>query len=278
MNIENLNRKFLSPDEDGGGYGYAEETVSVSPFSFGLNAGVTYLKKFEWINNAGKDGAEMEALDVVFNINGKDKNYRVFPVKKAYGKNNVEVTDPNAPEFKDAVKNTNARISHILKALLPEDFVKTSLGRPFKGFKDYCQHCMTILPKDFAERKLDIFMQFQWQISTGQNRTFLDIPTKMNQGKWLCAAVEPVGGDWKEVRKESPDDKDQAALTYVDGAGNIHPFVKTGWFVNSNYAKLQRDESDTSGSGTASDADHNAGTGNEGGNTEQGAAPAGTAW
>jgi hypothetical protein len=221
------------------GYGYASDEVKVSPFNFGGNFGKTFLTKFEWIANGGKDGAEQEALDVVFNINGTDKSYRMFPITKVFGKNNEEITDPNSQEFQDAIVDFNARITHILHAFLDSETIKAGFARPINSFKDFCQVAMSLLPKDFKERPLDIFLQFQWQLRGEQEKTYLEIPTKMKYGKWLCAA-QP--GEFKAVKADKPSDDNRKALYYVNAEGVEHPFVKNGWFMNSNFANQLRAE------------------------------------
>src|SRR5688500_17577353 len=88
-----------------GMYGYEDDTVKVSNLHFGGNFGKTFLTKFEHTFKGGKDGADQEALDITFNINGTDKSYRMFPITKAFDAQNNEVTDPNHDAFKEAVKN-----------------------------------------------------------------------------------------------------------------------------------------------------------------------------
>jgi len=219
-------------------YGYASDEVSVSPFNFGLNAGVTTLEKFEWIPNGGKDGAEQEALEVIFKINGTDKSYRRFPVTQGFDGNGQAVTDPNSSAFKDAVMTFNSVVTHILHCFV--DIEKIKAMRPVSSFKEFCQVAASLLPKDFNTIKLDIFMQYQWTIRAGQNRTYLEIPQSMKSGKWLCIAVPPVGGEWKEVKRDNPSDNDQKALTYVDNAGNLHPFTRYGRYMKSNSANQQK--------------------------------------
>jgi hypothetical protein len=226
-----------------GGYGYADDNVKQNPFVFGLNAGVTNLIKFEWIPNGGKDGAEQEALDIVFKINGVEKSYRMFPVVKAFGKNNEEITDPNAPEFKDALTDFNARVTHILHAFLDSDSIKAGFARPISSFKDFCQIAMSMLPKNYKEVTLDIFLQYEWQLRPEQEKTYLTIPNKMKYGRWLAPA-QP--GTWTEKRVENPADSVLKALWYENEKGDIHPFVKNGWFMNSNFATQQKTGSSSS--------------------------------
>lgn len=235
------NKRYLSPDAEEGSYGYGEDEVKVSPFNFGGNFGVTFLTKFEWINNGGKDGAEQEALDIVFEINKVAKNYRMFPVSKVYDKGGQEITDTASKEYIDAKKEAqsdfNARVTHILHGLLDHDTVKASLSRPFKNFKEYAQFCQGMVHgvKDFQLKPLDIFLQYQWQPSEGQNRTFLEIPRKMKYGAWLKPA-QP--GTWKEMRAENITDSTRKALWYINEANPVeeHPFFKNGWFVLSAFS------------------------------------------
>lgn len=252
--------------EEGSGYGYGEDVdAKVSPFNFGLNAGTCFLKKFEWIANGGKDGAEQEALEIIFEINGTERSYRQFPVTQAFGKNQEVITDPNAKEFKEAVSEFNARITHILHAFVPDEVLRQALAKRISSFKDYCTIVRSLLPKNTPEIALDIFMQYQWSLKGEQNITYLDIPSKRKHGAFLVKAVAPVGGTWKEVRVENAADNLQDALTYVDGAGNVHPFKRTGWFMNSNFAIQQKTGSSDNGGGyspanTEAGAAMNAGT------------------
>ena len=229
-------------------YGFASDEVSAIPFNFGLNAGVTTLEKFEWIHNGGKDGAEQEALEIVFKINGTDKSYRKFPVTQGFDKNNQPVTDPNSTEFREAVQTFNSVITHILHCFVNSEVLKAAFNRPIPDFKSFCEIAASVLPKDFKTIKLDIFMQYQWSIRAGQNRTFLEIPNSMKNGKWLCPAQIPQAGangpaEWKEVKKDIVGlaDNDANALYYMDGAGNRHPFSRYGRYMKGNLANQQKD-------------------------------------
>ena len=221
------------------GYGYSTDEVKMASFNFGRNAGVTTLKKFDWIHNGGKDGAEAEALEIIFTINGTDKSYRKFPVTQGFGKNGEVITDPNSTEFKEAVTTLNSVITHILHCFVSDEVLRKAFSVPIRSFKEFCTIAASLIPKNAHELKLDIFMQYQWQIRAGQNRTYLEIPQSMKNGKWLCPAVTPVG-EWKEVRKKDPSDNDQKALIYVDDANNIHPFTRYGRYVNGNLANQQK--------------------------------------
>lgn len=225
-------------------YGYENDEVRQSVSSFGLNPGAAKMVKFEWINNAGKDGAEMEALDIQFALTGGDRptSFRLFPVTKAFGKDNVEITDPKAPEFQKALKDFNAIVTHILHAFVSIETIKEAFATPIAGFKDFCKIAMSILPKDYDQEKLDIFFQWQWQIKGENDKTYLELPKKMSYGRWICKAVEPVGGVWKTFKHSAPEASTPVALKYEDEAGNVHPFIRNGWFMLSNFATQQKAE------------------------------------
>lgn len=229
-------------------YGYASDDVKLNPFNFGLNQDVRLIK-FEWIPNGGKDGAEQEALDIVFKINDVEKSYRMFPVTQAFGENNEKVTDPNSKEMKDAFADSNARVVHILHCFRDIDSIKAAFSKRIDSFKDYCIIAMSGLPKDYSTKPLDIFLQWGYNLGD-KEKTYLEIPSKMKYGKWLCEAKPGV---WSEHRVESPADSVREALYYTNEKGEKHLFVKNGWFMNSNFAKQQRSAgSEETGGGSAS--------------------------
>src|SRR5690606_31964636 len=120
-----------------------------------------------------------------------------------------------------------------------DEVLRKAFGVPIRSFKEFCTIAASVLPKNFNEIRLDIFMQYQWQIRPGQNRTYLEIPQSMKNGKWLCTTM-PDAGEWKEVRKKDPSDNDQKALIYTDEVGNIHPFTRYGRYVNGALANQQK--------------------------------------
>jgi len=222
-------------------YGYQDDNVQ-SSLNFGLTAKQTFLKKMGWISNGGKDGADQEALDIVFEIDGSEKSNRKFPVTRAYHDGN-EVTDPTHPAMINAVKELSSILVHIVGCFVTKDQIKAALSTPIASFKDYCNVLTGLLPENYDKIPLDIFMQWEWKIRGENDKTWLIFPKNMKQGRWLCPTA-PVTGVWVEKRMESPEDKQKNALHYVDSenAENIHPFVRSGWFVNSTFSTQQRDD------------------------------------
>lgn len=243
------------------GYGgYVDDSASTgSGLQFGGNFGKTFLKKFAYTNQGGKGGTQADALDIVFEIAGTEKGYRLFPVTKVFGKNNSgELTDKNSKEYKEARAAAQAelkqKVIHILKAFISEDDIKTAVSRPFSGFPEYAQVVSALLPRDFDKKPLDIFLQYQYNI-TGDNKvTFLEIPRKLNQGAFLVAAVAPQGV-WKKTIDA------EGGLSYVDEAGNIHPFTRSAWFMQQPYANQKKDDSQAGSGGNTSQPIGTQGTG-----------------
>lgn len=219
-------------------YGYTDDNQEIAPgLQFGLNAGCAYLTKFEFNPNGGKDGAAQECLDIVFTVNGKEISYRKFPVIKAFDTDGNEITDTKHPKMVEAIRDFNSIITHILHAFVDKEVIKNAMSVPIKSFKQFCDIAKSILPKGFETQKNDIFAQWQWQITGDNEKTYLRLPQNMKQGKWLCKAVEPVG-QWNEVITKNR----LKTLTYVDDNGNVHPFTRSQWFMESNFAKQQVDE------------------------------------
>ena len=225
-----------------GGYGFEDDEnaggMSSGSIRFGLNQGTLTLTKFEWIPNGGKDGAEQEALDIEFSVEGREKpiRYRKFPVVKAYDKKNgnAETTDPNNPAFKEAQAELSQVIVHILGCFVDKEAIRASFtSSPIKDFKDLCKRAESLLPVDFSNRPLDAFFQYQWQINGENDKTYLELPKNMKQGKFLVPGTDNT---WKEVRNNK-------ILKYVDVADEkiVHPFQRGEWFLQSNFATQQKE-------------------------------------
>ncbi len=281
-----------APAQTGGAYSYTDDEDAMTSsggggLTFGLMAGVAFMTKFEFIKNGGKDGAEGEAIDIIFNVNGVDKSYRRFPVTKAYipaTDGGGETTDVNHPAMQEEFKNFNAIMTHILGVFVDKEHIKIAFGVPITSFEQYANIARSLLPANFAEIPLDIFAHYQWSIKGEATKTYLQLPTKMKYGRWLQKAQVPVG-TWHEVKKDSPVDGDANALTYVDDAGNIHNFKRNGWFMNSKYATQQVE--DLGGTINSNPNMHQTGGAYQAPNAQgqplppvgpEGAAPAGGGW
>ncbi len=241
-----------------GSYGFEDDTVKQSTYHFGGNFGQTFMTKFEFTDKGGKkdettgEPTAGEALDIIFNINGTDRSYRMFPVTKAFDKDNNEITDPTAEEFKLAQKEFNQINVQIMKCFVDENDIRAALAVKIDSFKQYCGILMGLLPKDYAKKPLDIFMQWQWAIRGEAKGTYLEIPKKVKYGKFICAAVKPTSGNWYE-------NKTTKELSYIDATeqqikdnpslittGTKHPYFSRGeWYMESNFATQQKENGAT---------------------------------
>jgi hypothetical protein len=220
------------------GYGYADDSATASNLTFGGNFGNTFLTKFEYTLNGGKGGGAMEAVDIEFTIGGTPKSYRRFPITSAKDystKPATDITDPRHPKFIEEQKALSAVITQILKCFRTEADITAGFARPIANFREFIEITRSMLPPNFFEVKLDIFLQWQSKISNENDRTYLEIPQKINQGKFVVASVPPQGGEWIE-------DRTATHLRYKDAAGNAHPFERGKWWMESSGCATQQTE------------------------------------
>ena len=226
-----------------GGYGFEEHVAVESSFVFGLNAGNVRLTKFNHTMTGGKDGADLEALDILFTVDGKERGYRRFPISRAYAKddagNQVEITDPAHPNFIQAQKDLSAVLVHIVGCFATKEEIKTALTRQITSFKQYCEILASLLPQGFEQVALDGFGQWQWNIGGEAKVTYLEFPKNMKHGRWLGAAIAPKD-KWEKQQKTNASTS-EIALRYVDADGNKHPFARNGWYMESNFATQQKE-------------------------------------
>jgi hypothetical protein len=226
-----------------GGYGYSEHVAKDSAFVFGLNAGNVRLTKFEHTANGGKDGAAMEALDIMFTIDGAERGYRKFPISRAYGKdatgNQIEITDAAHPAFIAEQQQLSSVLVHIVGCFVEKADIQAALNRQIGSFKQFAEILASLLPAGFADVALDGWGQYQWQINGENKVTFLEFPKNMKHGRWIQASVTPKDKWEKQQRPNAADN--EVALRYVDADGVVHPFSRNGWYMASNFAKQQKE-------------------------------------
>jgi len=233
------------------GYGYSEHVAKESSFVFGLNAGNVRLTKFEHTMNGGKEGAEMEAMDIMFTIDGVERGYRRFPISRAYTtdtatKQQVEVTDPTHPAIAAEKQLLSQVLTHIVGCFVEKADIQTALNaNTIQSFKHFCTILKMLLPADFATKPLDGFGVWQWQIGGEAKNTYLEFPKNMKHGRWLQASIVPVGKWEKQLNPAAS--LSEVALRYVDADGNKHPFTRNGWFMTSNFAIQQKEAASQGG-------------------------------
>lgn len=215
---------------------------------FGLNTGAK-LVKFEFNPNGGKDGAAANCVDIEVNLGDKRFLQRNYEITKVYSKKGGELTDTSSDEYinayKEAVKHLKGLFTHYLRIFFTEEEIKAAMSKAtIKSNVDYFKFVADAI-KIGIERKgpeVDVFLQYQWNIGSGQDRTFLELPKNLKDGSFICKPI-PVTGKWNEV-------KDKDGLKYVDDAGNEHRFKRDVNYLSSNKANVQT--SGTSDMGAAS--------------------------
>ena len=231
---ENTTGYGVVNDEDssfagnGGNYGH-----------FGLNQNC-FFTEFCYNPNAGSNGAAGEAIDFTIKVGEKEYRRRIFDVVGAlYGANNtlVQPTESGYKELADkAKKQLSAVIVHALKSLgITQEVINSKFTTPVANFQDWATRLMSLVPSNLTSIPIDIFLHYQWKISEGQNKTYLEIPKNLKDGKFLCPAIKAV---FKEVR-------DNQGLYYIDENNQNHLFERSASFLTSPKAVRQVVEMET---------------------------------
>ena len=208
---------------------------------FGLNIGA-FVTKFEYNPNGGKDGAEADCIDFTVKIEEKEYRSRFFPITKVFKKGGGEITDTNSKEYKEQqakdIKMFNATISDIVTCFITDAELREALSAPIQNFKDFAtivERLVKTTP-NWDKKPVDVFLQYQWKPQRENTRTFLELPKPKNiiHGTFI---VSSKGQGYVS-------DGSDSHLKYVN-EGDIHPFKRTTWFVNSPFANVTIVEDDS---------------------------------
>lgn len=218
------------------GFGYVDDTddslKTKSGGQFGLNQGL--LTKFEYNPNAGADGAAANAIDITVMVEEREFRLRIYETTRVFDKDNNEIQDVNSPEYAAAYnadwKQKNAVIVHILKAFRTEEEIKQAFSVAIPDFKTFATIAQSLMPDNFQTKPIDVFLEYQWNISDGQDKTYLQLPKNMKGGYFF---VPSLPGQWKEVIQED------GSLVYKNEAGAEHPFHRDKNFMEGNKANQQ---------------------------------------
>lgn len=229
----------LKPKEGGG-----------SNLKFGLNQNARLIK-FEYNPKASSDGSPTNAIDVNIKVGESTVMARFFEITKVYNKDlNKAVEDDGSQAWADAFNEEmiqlNATITHIVKATgVTQDQINKALAKEV-GFVDYAKIMASLANVNAGD--LDVCLQYQWNIPTGKDRTYLELPKNMKGGYFLVPHQEPKGEwveqtEWDEtVNVEGTETNiTKKGLRYVDSEDdkNIHPFIRNENFMDSNKAVQQ---------------------------------------
>lgn len=225
------------------GFGFVDDTDeslrTKSGGKFGLNQGA-FLTKFELNENAGKDQSKGDALDITVQVGDKKFMNRIYPTTRVFDNDGNEIEDKTSDEYKKKYNEDwtqkNAVIVHILKCFRTEDEIRKAFAANPSTFAEFINICAALLPDNFSSQPLDVFLEYQWQIASGQDRTFLQLPKNMKGGYFLVKEHKPEG-KWEEIREDG--------LRYVDDKnGAEHPFTRSENFMASPKSYLQKEGED----------------------------------
>mgnify|MGYP003637610831 CR=1 FL=1 len=219
---------------------------------FGLNSG--FITKLEYNGLAGKDGSEGDAVDITAQVGDKEFRRRIYDATgPLFGAKNAKI-EPGEEGYADLynteMKQRMAVVTHAVKAVgVTADQIKAAVSAAV-DFKSWAT-IMTALPSaDYKTKPVDIFVEYQWNISDGQDKTFLELPKNMKGGYFLCPVQKAVG-TWSVVN-------DSEGMHYADDAGNKHPFDRSVNYMKGNKAIQQIEgqdsvEEEKAGSGSTSE-------------------------
>lgn len=202
---------------------------------FGLNPqGKT--TKFEFNPNGGKDGVAANCVDIhVVGENPENEFFlRIFEPTEVYNSKKVLV-GPSDPEFPALFKAEQAQrtavIVHAAKALgVTQAQIDAALATPVKSYKEFADIIIGLLPANWKTVPIDFFLEYQWEISEGNDKTYLQLPKNMKGGYFLCPHIP---GTFVEVRSAT-------GLQYVDNTARInHLFTRSANYMESNKAIQQ---------------------------------------
>jgi hypothetical protein len=212
----------------------ADESLrSKSGGKFGLNSG--FITKLEYNANAGKDSSEGDAVDITVQVGDKEFRRRIYDATGAlYGKDNAQVAagEPEyAALYNAEMKQRMAVVTHAVKATGTTNAEISARIATAVDFKSWAGLMCSLPMSDFKAKAVDVFVEYQWNISEGQEKTYLELPKNMKGGYFLCPAQTAVGS-FKEVRNAD-------GMHYADDAGNVHCFTRSKNFMDGKKANQQ---------------------------------------
>jgi hypothetical protein len=218
---------------------------------FGLNAGV-FITNLSHNPHAGKDGAPLDAFDIEVQVKDRTYRNRFFDITTIYDREEGAAREPdmNNPadvaQFTKDVRQVQGVITHAVKALgVTQDQIETAFSNsPANNFIEWGKIMMSLVPDGYESKPVDVFLEYQWSIKEGNDRTYLQMPKNMKGGYFLCPAVTP-DGSWSEDRSGD------GTLRYIDNNGAEHPFTRSSSYMEGPKANQQGGDGDDAAKGSA---------------------------
>jgi len=212
--------------EGGGGLG-----------KFGLNQNAR-ITKFEINTMAGKGQTPGLAVDINVTASGKEVRRRIFEPNKVYCTitkgSVVPTTDAHKEAFKKNMGQYTGMITHLVKATgVTQETINNALAVPAQNLKGWLDIMFALVPANFSERPVDVFLQWQKAIGSKAKITFLEIHDKRDHGVVIIPAVPGVFSEFR----------DEEGLRYVNATGDEHPIKRKSDFFETKHAEQQKEES-----------------------------------
>lgn len=207
--------------------------------SFGLNAS-SHVTTFEFEEGVSKrDDSPYKAVNIVYQVGDKEYKSAFFLNESVFsGGNDRKLLSPGDEGYDDAYYNSYVQVIAVIKHTLGAlGVTKATINAALVGITgsqliEGIQKLVALVPAGFQKIPVDFFLEYQWQISEGQDRTYLTTPKNMKGGEFVVPAVKPAG-KWTEVRDA------EEGLSYIDDNGTKHPFTRNSGYMESNKAKQQ---------------------------------------
>ncbi len=175
----------------------------------------------------GGEATEGNAIDFAFEIGGCPRNERLYEptygakVYKGDTQIGTEHEDYNDC-FKMQVDERRVWLVHFAKAFgTTEEAITASVkARKPSSFMTWCQAVIKAIPKDYETKTIHCFVEWQSKPGKNKTKTFTQLPKNMKGGKFFVPVVAPEGNGAWEAQIDV-----KGGLTYVDGAGNVHPTI-----------------------------------------------------
>lgn len=204
---------------------------------FGLNTGK--ITEFALIEDKGKDGTAYKAVSINVKIGDGEQKKLLFLSQDVYetGKEfgTAKMLSPGMEGYEEAFYAHYIQYVAIIKQVLhafgvtDEQINAAVAGLDSSKFLEGIAKLIALAPANYKELPVDVFLEYEWSIREGKDKTYATLPKNMKGGHFI---VKHEPGVWKEV-------KDDSGLHYVNETGQKHPFVRNSNFMNSNKAIQQ---------------------------------------
>lgn len=208
--------------------------------NFGLNQNARFTS-IKYTETAGKDGAPGKALIYAIKVGEHEYQTRIFFSPEVY-ENNILIS-PGTPGYMEAFVKTYAQnggvLKHIMKTLgvaeasidaIPMQPI-TSEEQLVDSFIQKVQQTLTLLPSNYREIPIDVFLQHQWTLRGEAKMTYLEVPRNMKGGYFLAPHMP---GKFEQFTNE-----DSGLMYYINENGVEHIFTRSKNYMESQHAKQQ---------------------------------------